>query len=245
LLLWGTIIAASVLLVGGASTFKGDLAGRFYQPIWFGIAFAIVSATAVYVLWNAYRGLNKSRPLAAVFAIATIAGTGATGILINVNTATWIDPTGAIAALKSDLPPETRLVSFSPIEHRFAYYFRDSIVEIDWPLNVDDLPKDVEYFCFMRQPGDTAVARAAGRGRSWYQTPGTLPFAWQEIKSICVERQIYDDSPRTVVLGRVVRPLQKTVSDVTVPQLSTSGRVVNARATAPYTTSTDKSRMQR
>jgi 4-amino-4-deoxy-L-arabinose transferase-like glycosyltransferase len=218
LLLWGTVIGASALAVGSASLLKNDLAGRFYQPQWFGFVYAVLAAAATYLLWNAYRRSNKSRPIIAAFAIATIAGIGATGILINVNTACWIDPTVAVASLKNDLPPGARLVSFSPIEHRFAYYYRDSIAEIDWPLKADDLPQDVEYFCFMRQPGDTADARKAGRGRTWYKTPGTLPFAWEEITSICVERQVYDDSPRTVVLGRIVRPLQKTTSDVTVPQ---------------------------
>jgi hypothetical protein len=225
LLLWGTVIAASALAVGGASLVKNDLAGRFYQPHWFGIAYAVVAATAMYLLWNSYHRSYKSRAIIAVFAIATIAGIGATGILINVNIACWIDPSDAVANLKNDLPLGTRLVSFSPIEHRFAYYYHDPIAEIDWPLKVDDLPQDLEYFCFMRQPGDTAEARAAGRGRTWYKTPGTLPFAWQEITSICVERQVYDDSPRTVVLGRIVRPLQETSSDVTMPQSSAASRV--------------------
>ncbi len=176
----------------------------------------------MYLLWNAFRRSNRFRPLIAVAAIAAIAGIGAAGIMINVNVAVWIDPTAAVAELKDRLPPATSVVSFSPIEHRFAYYFGDAIAEVDWPLKADDLPQNVEYFCFMRQPGDIAAARAAGRGRTWYKTPGTLPFAWEEVSSLCVERQVYDESPRMVVVGRVVRPLQKTTSDVTVPQKASS-----------------------
>jgi hypothetical protein len=80
----------------------------------------------------------------------------------------------------------------------------------------------------MRQPGDTADARKSGRGRTSYKTPGTLPFAWKEIMSICVERQVYDDNPRVVVLGQVVRPLQPTTSDVTAPQNTTARHSIAA-----------------
>ena len=218
LLLWGSFIGAGALLVGGSSLLKDDLAARFYQPRWFGFVYAMLAVAAMYSLWKAFRRSNKFRPLIAVAAIAAIAGIGAAGIMINVNVAVWIDPTAAVAELKDQLPPATNVVSFSPIEHRFAYYFGDAIAEVDWPLKADDLPPSVDYFCFMRQPGDTTAARAAGRGRTWYKTPGTLPFAWEEVSSLCVERQVYDESPRMVVVGRVVRPLQKIVSDVTVPQ---------------------------
>jgi hypothetical protein len=113
-------------------------------------------------------------------------------------------------------------VSFSPIEHRFAYYYGGPIAELDWPTAIGDLPAELEYFCFMRNPGDTAERRAAGRGRTWTTTPGTLPFAWLELDAICVERRLRDEPQRTVVLGRVVRPLRAAVSDVTSPQRSTA-----------------------
>jgi hypothetical protein len=51
----------------------------------------------------------------------------------------------------------------------------------------------------------------------------------EEIASVCVERQVYiGEPPRTVVLGRVVRPLKAAVSDVTVPRYQRSA--LHARA---------------
>jgi hypothetical protein len=218
----GTILGLSTLLIGAVSMLADDLATRFYQPRWFGVAFAAIMASAVFAIRVAYRHASRFPPVIAVSAIAAIAGIGAAGFLVNLHAARWIDPTGDVAQMKAQLPSGTSLVSFSPVEHRFAYYYRDSIAEIDWPRKIGDLPPDIEYFCFMRQPGDTADSRVAGRGRTWYKTPGTLPFAWQEMMSICVERQVYDDLPRAVVLGRVIRPLQSTVSDVTVSQYAKS-----------------------
>ena len=198
-----------------------DPAARFYQPRWFGVVFAILAAVAVVLLWESYRRTNQLRPIIAAIAIAIIAGAGVAGVLVNVNVARWIDPTDEIADLKNRLPPGTNLASFSPIEHRFAYYYGNPITELDWPRSDADIPQGLTYFCFMRQPGDTAESRAAGRGRTWYTTPGTLPVEWEEVTSVCVERQVYvNEPPRTVVLGRVVRPLKAVVSDVTVPPAS-------------------------
>jgi 4-amino-4-deoxy-L-arabinose transferase-like glycosyltransferase len=221
LALWATIIGTSGVVMAAASLFMTNQAARFYQPRWFGVVFAILAAGAVVLLWESYRRTNQLRPIIAVIAIAIIAGTGIAGIMVNVNTARWIDPTEEIANLKNQLPPGTSLASFSPIEHRFAYYYSDSIAELDWPLSDTDIPPGLTYFCFMRQAGDKAESRAAGRGRSWYKTPGTLPFEWEEINSICVERQVYDrEPPRKVVIGQVIRPLRLATSDVTVPQIS-------------------------
>ncbi|HVT27241.1 MAG TPA: hypothetical protein VHE81_04415, partial [Lacipirellulaceae bacterium] len=217
LLLWGTFIGMCGLLLAGATLFTADLSARLYQPRWFGLAFAAIAFGAVYLLWSAFRRPNRFAPLMGVSAIAIIAALGVAGFMMNINVARWNNPTTAVAELKNQLPPRTKLVSFSPIEHRFAYYFGDPIAELIWPRTMAELPPDINYFCFMRQPGDTAAARKSGRGRTEYTTPGTLPFAWKELMSICVERQTYGDQ-RTVVLGRVVRPLRATVSDVTKPQ---------------------------
>jgi hypothetical protein len=205
------------LVIAAKGLFANDLSARLYQPRRFGEVFGILCVVAIFALWRTYRSKNQFRPVLAACAIATIAGVGIAGLIVNINVATWIDPSSEIAEMKRQLPAGTSLASFSPIEHRFAYYFHDPIAELDWPRRIADLPANLEYFCFMRQPGDTAASRSAGRGRSWYKTPGTLPFEWEEITSICVERQVYEgEPPRKVVIGRVIRPLKVAVSDVSI-----------------------------
>jgi hypothetical protein len=217
LTLWAAVIGAGGLVVAVQGLFADDFSARLYQPRWFGGVFGILCVVAIFALWRSYRSKNQFRPVLAACAIATIAGVGIAGLIVNINVATWIDPSSEIAEMKRQLPAGTSLASFSPIEHRFAYYFHDPIAELDWPRRIADLPANLEYFCFMRQPGDTAASRSAGRGRSWYKTPGTLPFEWEEITSICVERQVYEgEPPRKVVIGRVIRPLKVAVSDVSI-----------------------------
>jgi 4-amino-4-deoxy-L-arabinose transferase-like glycosyltransferase len=215
--LWGAVVIGGAIFILGANLIYSDPAKRFYQPRPFAVAFAALAAVAAAVLWLTFRRAN-TRPLGAVLAIAVVTAVGGAGIMLNVNSARWTNPADHVARLRDLLPENTSLVSFSPIEHRFAYYYHEPIAELNWPTNVNDVPHHVEYFCFMRQPGDTADSRAAGRGRSWYKTPGTLPFEWEELASICVERQGYELAPRTVVLGRIVRPIKPAITDATVPQ---------------------------
>ena len=90
----------------------------------------------------------------AVLTIATFVGAAYTGLVINVNTARWNNPaTRHRRSKKTSCRRDVTLVSFSPIEHRFAYYYDAPIPELDWPTRLSDLPPNVDYFCFMRSPG--------------------------------------------------------------------------------------------
>jgi 4-amino-4-deoxy-L-arabinose transferase-like glycosyltransferase len=229
LLLSGSLIAASGLAFGIAGLLPTDWADQLYQPRWFCVILGVAAATAVAVLWTCYRKPHRLAPAAAVLAVATFAGLAYTGLMVNVYAARWNDPTQLVGQFKSHVADPTTLVSLSPIDHRFAYYYETPITEISWPKSVDGLPPDVDYFCFMRNPGDKAASRRAGRGRTWATTPGTLPFAWEEIASICVERRFRDGPQRSVILGRVTRPIVAVVSDATVPQTSTAKRTLVER----------------
>ena len=154
----------------------------------------------------------------AVATIAVFAGVSQAGVVINFNVARWNDPTAAVAGVQQIIGPTTPLVSLTAIDHRFVYFYDAPIAELDWPSDADDLPLGVDYFCFMRNPGDTADEREAGRGRRWTKTSGTLPFAWEEVATLCVERRLRNVPQRIVVLGRVVKPRQAIVSDATRPQ---------------------------
>jgi hypothetical protein len=224
LLLCVMLIVASSLIFGVTSALPGEWSQVLCQPRWFGIGYAVAAAFAAYALWRCYRAATEWTRYVAVAAIASIVGLATTGLMINVDVAHWNDMTVAVADLKDKIPAAENLVSFSPIEHRFAFYFGDPIPELNWPLQVNDLPPKVDYFCFMRNPGDTAASRASGRGRTKTTTPGTLPFAWEEVASIYSEREVSGERPRSVVLGRVVRPIRAEISDVTVPQMAAGQR---------------------
>jgi hypothetical protein len=199
-----------------ATCLPADWLAVTYQPRSLCAVLTLTTAAAAAVLWRTTR--PSGHPFAGVVSIAVVAAITASGCMLNMNAARWFDPTQVIAQMKSELPPGTQLASLTPIDHRFAYYYDEPIQELAWPCRFVDLPSDVDYFCFMRHVGDTAEARAAGRGRTAYSTPGTLPFAWEEMQAVSVDRQVATKSATIVVLGRVIRPLRAEISDATQPQ---------------------------
>ena len=210
-LAWALLFAVGAIIVAGVGLLPGHLNQSLYQPRLFCLGFAAVAAAAVAVLWLSYRRPALFGPCSVVLAIVAVAGLGASGAMVNVNASRWYDPTNFIAEIKTLLPADASLVSLTPIDHRFAYYYRTPITELDWPRTPSDLPPNVDYFCFMRHVTDTAESRMAGRGRTWLASPGTLPFAWEELRATSVDRNIITKTATIVVLGRVVRPLRGSV----------------------------------
>lgn len=220
--LWGSVATACGLVLTVLGLGFGGLSASLGQPQWLSLAVGTLAAVTAFVVWSGFRAPHRFSAAAIVVAIAIFAGASHVGLTMNLITESWHDPTSVVATLKQELPAGTTLVSLSPIDHRFEYFYGTDIPELDWPRTVQDLPAGVDYFCFMRTPGDTAEKRDATRGRTKATTPGTLPFAWEEIASICVERRLRKRPQMSVVLGRVTRPLQATISDVTVPRRSTA-----------------------
>ena len=210
------VSTAAALFVYGTAFLATDSLSDIYQPFNFSMLFSLAGLVTAATLWICCQRGTPSSRFTAVAAIACFTGLAYTGLIVNVHTARWNNPTIAVNAFKDQIPADKKLVSFGPIRHTFAYYYQDSIDQLDWPTTCESLPASVEYFCFNRSPGDTAKQRKSGRGRSISSTPGTLPFAWEEIASVCSARRLREN--HTVVLGRVIWPLQPAMVDVTKPQ---------------------------
>lgn len=224
-LLVSSILMAAICVLNWMPT-RWSLAA--YQPHWFAVSLIAAAVVAVWLLWQCYRHATKSLRLLAVGAIACFAGSIHAGALMNLNIARWSDPAAAVAEMRDIVGHSQPLVSLTPIDHRFAYYYERPIAELSWPAYVDDLPADVDYFCFMRHPIDTAESREAGRGRTWGRTSGVLPFAWEEVATLCVERRIRDYPQRILVLGRVIKPRLALANDATKPRPKTVNLTVAA-----------------
>ncbi|MCC7474408.1 MAG: glycosyltransferase family 39 protein [Pirellulales bacterium] len=218
LLLTCAAMAAGALFVGGNALLPTDWAQELYQPRWFALLFAVVVAGVLGAMSRAYRLRGNVSPVRAATSIALVCALGFSGIMMNKNAARWNDPTVGVNRFREYLPQGVQLVSLTEIDHRFAYYYEEPIVELRWPTAAGSLPSSVDYFCFMRSREDTAEARTAGRGRTSYKTPGTLPFAWEELCSICTDRKVDSPFAKYVVLGRIIRPIRAEISDATVPQ---------------------------
>jgi 4-amino-4-deoxy-L-arabinose transferase-like glycosyltransferase len=198
-----------------------------HQPLSFALLYGACASAVAYAIWKAYSS-PFLRPSTPVIAMTCFAGLSSAGLMVNVDAARWSDPTSAIAELKDRIPAGIQLASLAEIEHRFAYYYGAPIAQIPWPVTVNDVPAELDYFVFMRHWDDTAERHVSGRGRSYYITAGTLPFEWEEIASFCSDRKIDTPTATSVVLGRVIRPLRAAVSDVSKPQSAIARRSTTA-----------------
>jgi hypothetical protein len=101
------------------------------------------------------------------------------------------------------------LVSLRRVYHRFAYCYGADIPQFAWPELAEDVPSDVEYFCFDKLPGyfDPPDSRESQRG-----TTAPLPFAWERIAEIACDPVKRKDPHATVVIGRIRRAVEQTAS---------------------------------
>ena len=221
---WNRYLASIGVITGAfgiASISAGVLpvswAGSIHQPRWFAVLFG---AICLFTSWICFRfcqkGTDRMR-LASVLSIGLVSGIVSAGALINANASSWNNPTAQIIELKSHVPPFEKMVSLGPIDHRFDFYYNSPIKQLPWPTAEAPLPDDVEYFVFTRRPQDTPQERAAGRGRSWFTTVGTVPFQWEELASINCNRMIRENPRCMIVLGRKIQPSRVAV-DVTQPR---------------------------
>jgi 4-amino-4-deoxy-L-arabinose transferase-like glycosyltransferase len=121
-----------------------------------------------------------------VAVLAALMAATYSGLIVNALVARSNDPRPAIAALKSRLPADTRLVGFNDVHHLFAYHF-GSPIELQ-PLDT----ADADWFCF-NSVGD-------------YRPP--LPFEWEEVAVIPVDRNWHARPENVVVVGRRLSPLR-------------------------------------
>jgi hypothetical protein len=105
------------------------------------------------------------------------------GIIVNVLIRRSFDASVAVAQLKERLPANTRLVSLNGVHHLFAYLYAQPIDLHCWPIDDDD---NLEWFCF------SSVGE--------YRAP--LPFAWEEVAVIPVDRNYHAKPENVVVVGR-------------------------------------------
>jgi len=175
------------------------------QPLWLVGGVMIAGLAGAIVCIQSARLNTNERATSAVLALTGCVAIGYTGLAINVQRATWNDARPAILAAKQRLPQPEELVSFGTVDHRFAYLYDDFIPERPWPIQPEDVPDGVEYFCFNRNPWHRPDRRADGRGRAKWVTLGIMPFEWEEVAVVNVERRIKDGPQPEVVIGRIVR----------------------------------------
>jgi hypothetical protein len=92
-----------------------------------------------------------------------------------------------VAAARRVLPDDATLYSLYHVDHGFAFYLGREVKLIEWSETRDELPDDVEYFCF--------------RSHDW-RFAETFSFAWEPIAFVHSQTHAGEEFPKLVVIAR-------------------------------------------
>jgi hypothetical protein len=181
------LIAAVAVPIGAALLKDHEKYAPWAEQPVFAILFAVTAIILGRLTLTAYRAGDRNRVRLSVLAIAAFMVLTCTGIATNIRIRRSEDQATPIAQLKEMLPADHRLVSLGHIDALFAYYYARPIEPTPWAVTSDSVPAgDEVYFCF-----DTFIG---------YRP--TLPFEWEELAAIPMDRYKYPPGKREVVIGK-------------------------------------------
>lgn len=188
---WKVFVCACSLAISAAGIAVlvislGDFGVWLAQPPAIAWAYVVICLLLAVTAWRSLAAESLLRRRVAVLAIAGFLAITHCGVGITALQSVSIDTSGAVAALKTKLPPGTKLVSFDQIHHMFVFFFNDDIPVRPVPRLPADVDDDVLYFCIA--PGELEK--------------GPLPFAWEQIAEVNCDRRIEPIPRARVIVGR-------------------------------------------
>ena len=177
-------VVAAVCLPG-----RPDLAAWAEPPL-VAALYAWACAVLAALTFRARDGADPSRVRTAVLALTAFMAVTFAGVFTDVRLRRAERPDADMARLRERLPPGQRLVSFNHVATLFAYLYGAPIPARSWPNAAAGEAGDVTYFCFTRD--ETA------------RLP--LPFAWEEVAVVSVDRNHHTPPQTVVVVGRRLPP---------------------------------------
>jgi hypothetical protein len=185
---WVMLLLAGAVLAVAAFGARFPTLGPCAEPPLVALTYAVVCVGLSALAWHVRRGGDPIRVRMGVLALACFMVLTFTGVVTDVRLRRSEDAVAAMSRLKAKLPLQQPLVSLDGhTDSLFAYlYGLPIITPRPWPAGVNDLGKDVAYFCF--------ACDGAARPH--------LPFAWEEVGSVCLDRNHHPTPGRVVLVGR-------------------------------------------
>lgn len=182
-------ITAAVMAAAGVAVLAisvVDVGLWLAQPVGFAAVFALLAVGLAAAAWKSVGSSARNAPLVAVLSIAGFVGFAHTTVMINALYNDSVDTEGAIAALKDQLPPGTKLVSFNVTHHLFVFHYQQEVPVVSWPIDDSEQAARVPYFCADVREFETKE----------------LPFPWKPVVEISCDRHKRPDPRIRVVIGR-------------------------------------------
>jgi len=201
LLCAGTMVLAALAVLLGACLWANHATLWPWAEKWtVACGYAVAVAALVVLTLRGRHAGDPARVRMTALAIASFMVLTFTGVVTNIRARRSEDQPAAVARLKEQLPPGHRMVSLGHIDDLFGYYYGLPIQPLHGFVDPQGLTTTSGvYFCF------TFVGNARPQ----------LPFAWEEVSAISMDRNHQPIPEEVVVIGR---RLQTAASGtVTVP----------------------------
>jgi 4-amino-4-deoxy-L-arabinose transferase-like glycosyltransferase len=182
--LLAALMAGAAAVVPATRLVRHPVAALLAGPLPGTLVYAALACGAAGVVWVGARSSRRRAMRAAALGLACFLAVSYAVIIMDAMVRRSEDAATAVARLKSALPVNVRLASFGPVHHLFAYYFDDPIELRGW--NDAEHGCDVNWFCYT-SAGDLRIP---------------LPFRWEEVGVIPVDRYRHPKPGNVVVVGR-------------------------------------------
>jgi len=190
----GFALFVLVISLGGVDVF-------LKQKVWVAVPYALAAVALAAVIWRLAPVRTRFVRGAALLTIAGFICFSNDTIVLNAFQGSSVDTEGAVAAMKEQLPPGTKLVSFGQTHHLFAYHFGEFVRVVDVPKTPEEAA-GLDYFCL----------------NSMQAASEKLPFGWETIAEInCDKHAVQFVNWRIIVGRRLDTPTTVTVRQAFEP----------------------------
>lgn len=211
---WSAYLAviACLMVVFAAAVLAGSLlfANHPRWGVWtestpLAAFYAVTTLVLAIVIWRHRTGASEAPVRTALLALSAFA------------VLTWLIPVANLKARRMENTPavfaqvrprlhfERPLISFGHIDARFAFYYRLPITPCPFPPNLAEVDASATHFCIFHVGPDRPQ----------------LPFAWEEVAAISMDRNHRAAPESMVIVGRFVRQpdarAPATFTSTTVP----------------------------
>jgi 4-amino-4-deoxy-L-arabinose transferase-like glycosyltransferase len=159
---------------------------RLAQPWWQIILLVVLVVPATGFLIRCAPSSSPRDALWVTFLAGALVALLFNGPIINSLAHAAVDVRPDVASLHRRIPQGTRLMSIGMAHHRLLYYYPEPIPLVPRPRSAEDVPEDLEYFVIEARRGE----------------PTVLPFEWEEIGRLNMDRNRRDDPRDFVIIGR-------------------------------------------
>jgi 4-amino-4-deoxy-L-arabinose transferase-like glycosyltransferase len=162
------------------------LLGPWAEPVWFAASFC---AAGVAFAWWTRRTTRAPLRWATGWSVTALAGFMVllfNGPVLNAKIRRGEDCGAEIVRLKDRLGGDATFVSLGLIDSEFPFFYGTFVEPLPWPSETTPAVREGGYFCF----------NAAGFDRP------QLPFAWEELAAISMDRNRHAIPERVLVVAR-------------------------------------------